>query len=213
MTDEDRSDDEVTSGTDLDEVAHRFDRWADDYDADVRSWSYEAPEVVAGIVATHVDESASILDAGCGTGLVGQALRAAGLRGEIVGTDVSHRSLQVAEDTGAYTSVAPGDLREPLPAPDDRFDAVVCVGVMTYVPDVEALWREFARVVRPGGVVVFTQRDDVWDKRKCGTVTDRLTADGVWAPLEVTEPRPYLPGNTGGLAPVGVRYVAARIQR
>jgi ubiquinone/menaquinone biosynthesis C-methylase UbiE len=143
---------------------------------------------------------------------VGQALRAAGMRGEIVGTDVSHGSLGVAERTGAYTSVAPADLRERLPAPDDRFDAVVCVGVMTYVPDVEAVWREFARVVRPGGVVVFTQRDDVWEERDCAAVVDRLTTAGVWVPLEVTEPRPYLPGNTGGLAPVGVRYVTARVE-
>lgn len=197
-------------GTDVHEVAERYDRWADEYDTDIRSWSYAAPEIVAEIAAAHVAPESSVLDAGCGTGLVGTALRAAGLCGEIVGIDVSAASLRIAERTGAYTSVAVADLQQSLPAADDRFGAVVCVGVMTYVPDVEAAWREFARVVRPGGVVVVTQRDDLWEPRGCQAAIDRLAAEGVWTPVEITGPQPYLPGNTEGMGPVGVRYVTAR---
>jgi SAM-dependent methyltransferase len=119
--------------------------------------------------------------------------------------------LRIAERTGAYTSVAVADLQQTLPAADDRFGAVVCVGVMTYVPDVEAAWREFARVVRPGGVVVVTQRDDLWEPRGCQAAIDRLAAERVWTPVEITGPQPYLPGNTEGMGPVGVRYVTARV--
>ena len=43
---------------------------------------------------------------------------------------------------------------EHIPFDDHSVDAVVCVGVMTYLPDVEQVWREFARVARAGGLVV-----------------------------------------------------------
>ena len=198
-------------GTDAARIAARYDEWAARYDSDIRSWSYTAPEVVAEIVAGRVGRSASVLDAGCGTGLVGVALRGAGMRGDIVGIDVSAVSLDIAAETGAYTSVEVGDLQQPLAFADDRFGALVCVGVMTYVPDVEAAWREYARVVGPGGVIVVTQREDLWEERRCTAVIDALTADGVWA-AEVAGPAPYLPDNTEGMADVGVYYVTAMVE-
>ncbi len=195
-------------GTDADAIASRYDEWAADYDADITAWSYEAPDVVARIVAERAPTAVSILDAGCGTGLVGTALRAAGVRAEIVGIDVSEASLEIARTTGAYASVFPADLQKPLEFADDRFDALLCVGVMTYVPEVEAAWREFARVVRPGGLVVVTQREDLWGERRCADVIDILTEEGVWS-AEVTAPQPYLPGNVEGMADVGVHYLTA----
>ena len=75
---------------------------------------------------------------------------------------------------------------------------MVCVGVMTYLPEVETVWREFARVTRPGGLVVATQREDLWQTRECQAVVDQLQNDGVWTPLEITGPAPYLPEGYGG---------------
>ena len=198
-------------GADTADVAEHYDNWAETYDDDIRSWSYTAPEVVAEIVVTRMPDAASVLDAGCGTGLVGHALRAAGFVGEIHGIDLSVDSLPVAERTRAYTSLEPADLQQPLAAADNSVDALVCVGVMTYVPDVDAAWHEFARVVRPGGLVVVTQREDLWESRNCQGVIDLLSAEGVWTPLAVTGPESYLPGNTEGMGPVGVHYVTAQV--
>jgi SAM-dependent methyltransferase len=94
---------------------------------------------------------------------------------------------------------------------DDSVDALVCVGVMTYLPEVERVWREFARVARPGGLVVATQREDLWEPRDCRAVVDRLQAEGVWTPLEVTGPAPYLPDGYGGTPAVNCYYLTARI--
>ena len=201
----------VDGTTDPDEVARRYDDWAAGYDADLESWSYAAPEVVTGIVLTEAPEAASVLDAGCGTGLVGQALRRHGFAGTIDGCDISEESLRIAGADDTYTTLVPADLQQRLPVDDDAVDVLTCVGVMTYVPDVESAWREFARVVRPGGVVVVTQREDVWDERECQQVVDALAADGIWTPIGVTDPQPYLPDNPDGMGPVGVRYVTARI--
>ncbi len=193
------------------EVADRYDAWAQGYDADLSSWSYQAPTLVAERVVSRQGEAGSVLDVGCGTGLVGRALRARGFAGEILGLDISQASLEIARQCGAYDSLEQADLQQRLPVEDDSVDALVCVGVMTYLPEVEAVWREFARVARPGGLVVATQREDLWHTRKCQAVVDRLRDEGVWTPLEVTGPAPYLPEGYGGTPEVACLYLTALV--
>ena len=82
---------------------------------------------------------------------------------------------------------------------------------MTYLPDVETVWREFARVARSGGIVVVTQREDLWDDRECQAVVNRLEGDGAWTPLDLTGPAPYLPEGYGGTPAVGCFYLTARV--
>ena len=210
--DEAPRDDWLLQGTtDPREVADRYDEWAESYDDDLVSWSYQAPAVVAETVVTRQPDARSVLDVGCGTGLVGKALRARGYAARIVGLDISQTSLRVAHQTGAYDTLEPANLQEPLDVEDNGVDALVCAGVMTYLPGVEAVWREFARVVRSGGLVVVTQREDLWEPRRCQDVIDRLATDGVWTPLDISGPAPYLPQASGGMAGLGCYYLTARI--
>jgi predicted TPR repeat methyltransferase len=193
------------------EVADRYDEWAQRYDQDLASWSYQAPTVVAAVVGDHHPEPSSVLDVGCGTGLVGRALRARGFPGRILGLDLSQASLERAAGSGAYDALEQADLQQRLPFGDDSVGALVCAGVMTYLPEVEVVWREFARVVRPGGLVVATQREDLWETRRCQAVVDRLRSEGVWTPLEIRGPAPYLPDGYGGTPAVGGFYLTARV--
>jgi len=197
--------------SDAGEVAARYDEWAKGYDDDLASWSYQAPAVVADTVVTRHPQAGAVLDVGCGTGLVGRALRARGFAGQVLGLDISQASLESARQGGAYDSVEQADLQQRLPLADDSVDASVCVGVMTYLPEVEAVWREFARVVRPGGLVVATQREDLWDSRACQAVVDRLQDEGVWTPLEIRGPAPYLPDGYGGTPEVACYYLTALV--
>jgi predicted TPR repeat methyltransferase len=194
-------------------VAERYDGWATAYDDDLAAWGYRAPTVVTDTVLARHPDATSVLDVGCGTGLVGRLLRDRGFSGVIRGLDISQASLDPARDGGAYDSVEQADLQQRLPLEDDSVDAVVCVGVMTYLPEVEAVWRELARVARPGGVVVVTQRDDLWDDRACQAVVDRLARAGVWTAEDVTGPAPYLPEGYGGGPAVACYYLTARVER
>ena len=84
------------------EIADRYDEWAQSYDDDLASWSYQAPTVVAEAVVTRHPAAGSALDVGCGTGLVGRALRARGF----VGEDLRARHLaSVSRDRPAARSV------------------------------------------------------------------------------------------------------------
>jgi predicted TPR repeat methyltransferase len=198
--------------SDAREVAGRYDEWAQSYDDDLAAWSYQAPNVVAETVVTRHPAAGSALDVGCGTGLVGRALRARGFGGDILGLDISQASLEIARQCGAYDSLEPADLQQRLAFDDGSVDAVMCVGVMTYLPDVEAVWREFARVTRPGGLVVVTQREDLWHSRACPDVVDRLRDEGVWTPLQITGPTTYLPKGYGGTPEVAGYYLTALVR-
>jgi predicted TPR repeat methyltransferase len=193
------------------EVADRYDAWAQRYDDDLVSWSYRAPTLVAETVLTRHPAAGTALDVGCGTGMVGRALRARGFTGRILGLDISPASLEIAQQRGAYDSLESADLQQRLALEDDSVDVVVCVGVMTYLPEVEAVWREFARVGRPGGLVVATQREDLWDTRKCQAVVECLESEGVWRSLDITGPAPYLPEGYGGTEAVGCYYLSALV--
>jgi predicted TPR repeat methyltransferase len=167
--------------------------------------------VVAETVVDRHPAAGSALDVGCGTGLVGRALRVRGFAGQILGRDISQASLEIAQRCGAYDLLGHADLQQRVAFEDDSVDAVVCVGVMTYLPEVEAVWREFARVARPGGLVVATQREDLWRTRKCQAVVDRLQNGGVWTPVQITGPAPYLPEGYGGTPAVGCYYLTALV--
>jgi SAM-dependent methyltransferase len=96
-----------------------------------------------------------VLDLGCGTGELARALTASGLR--VTGCDISPQMLRHARDRGGrvgWVRLAPHWRR--LPFASGAFDAVVATSVLEYVDDPAAVLRECARVLRPGGVLLYT---------------------------------------------------------
>lgn len=176
--------------------AASYDAWADDYDADLRQWGYEAPTRAAEFLSKHLDgfATARVLDCGCGTGMTGAALREAGCGGPLIGYDMSASSLEIARSKEIYADLRAVDLNGPLPMSADSVDGVLCIGVLTYV-EAAPLCREWIRVLRPGGVAVFTSRDDFWQTRGFETMLSGLEDEGLIARLETTGAMPYLPGN------------------
>lgn len=122
------------TGSDPATVGPIYDDWAGGYDRDLAAWGYEVPRWVARQLADIQPGAEPILDAGCGAGLVGRA--AIGR----VRHDRRSRPLGPVARTGrsdrAYRSLHQVDFqRPPTPFEDDAFAALVCVGVMTYLPD------------------------------------------------------------------------------
>lgn len=187
-----------------DQVRGLYDEWAAGYDANLRDWGYEAPTLAARYAAELAAPDAHVLDAGCGTGMSGEALKAAGFF-TIDGIDFSADSVALAEKRGTYRLVTEIDLmRVPTILPNARYGALVCVGVMSYLP-AEATCREFCRLTTSSAPIVITQRSDLFDERDTQAAFDAISQDGLWEEIEVTAPKPYLPGNPD-FEGVGVRY-------
>jgi len=117
-----------------------YAQWADTYDsgfADTKGYVYH--DQVADEVIRHVDPESShplVLDVGCGTGLVGQALMARGLR-TIHGIDLSaemlgRARLKTFDNAPVYVALMEADLTEKLNLADNTYDVVVSAGTFTH---------------------------------------------------------------------------------
>jgi ubiquinone/menaquinone biosynthesis C-methylase UbiE len=103
----------------------------------------------------RLPDSGLLLDAGGGTGRIGELLRPA--RGLVVVADVSMGMLQQAQQKEGLNPV--GAASEALPFPDECFDAVVMVDALHHVVQQGRTAAELYRVVRPGGRVVIEEPD------------------------------------------------------
>ena len=136
----------------------RYDAWAAHYDADVTEIvGWRAPLEAAAVAAHYIPKAARILDAGAGTGLVGEALAARGSR-DIVAADLTRKMLDLARAKGVYREHHKVDLTKPLNFPDASFDALLSIGTSGYVTG--AVLAEFARVIRPSGYIILLIGDE-----------------------------------------------------
>ena len=170
-----------------DQLRERYDVWAADYDGDLDDMGWKAPEVGADRCNHFAKPGAEILDAGCGTGLVGVALAGMGHR-RIVGFDLSDGMLQRSAARGVYSELRQGSLLERLPFDDGRFGSVVSVGVFTLGHVEGSAFAELARVTTTGGHVSITFRDDAVDHLGYRAEQQRLIDCGTWELVELTEP-------------------------
>ncbi len=176
-----------------DELMAAYDAWAESYDSDLQRSGYRMPAISAALIGRHVpEETAPILDAGCGTGIIGEALSVAGYR-ELHGLDLSEGMLAAARARGVYDRLHRASLGGPIDFPDDHFGAVVAVGVLTKGHVGPAAFAELLRVTAAGGRLVFTIRVD-------GTVgapyldrMDELERANRWRQLAATRPFASMP--------------------
>jgi len=79
----------------------------------------------------------------------------------------------------------------------DRFDGCICVGVTSYIINFDNCIAEWIRIVKPGGLITFTHRTNIYDEDNNGakSVYEKFEKEGKWILLEKTEPMPYMPTN------------------
>ncbi|MFC8921768.1 class I SAM-dependent methyltransferase [Cellulosimicrobium sp. NPDC057127] len=126
----------------------------------------------------------------CSRWLVGQGAR-------VVATDVSAGMLRAGRELDARTGVRVplvlADARR-LPFADGAFDvAFTSFGALPFVPDAEAVHREIARVLRPGGTWTFSVTHPVrW------AFPDDPSARGLTANRSYFDRRPYVESDAAG---------------
>jgi predicted TPR repeat methyltransferase len=168
------------------ELEALYDGWAADYDQDLRDFGYTYPALVAGLVARHVrDLTVPVLDAGVGTGIIGEMLYALGYE-QLVGIDLSDGMLAVAQSKGVYAELSNQTLGEPLAFADGRFGAVVSAGVLTVGHAPPDSLDELVRLTRPGGLVVFTLTTPVYEEGGFKEKLAALVAAGRWRQRDLT---------------------------
>jgi 2-polyprenyl-6-hydroxyphenyl methylase/3-demethylubiquinone-9 3-methyltransferase len=100
----------------------------------------------------------TVLDVGCGGGILSEAMAHRGA--DVTGIDMGEAPLKVAKlhglESGArvsYRRITVEDLADEMPG---GFDLVTCMEMLEHVPDPESVVRACARLVKPGGQVFFS---------------------------------------------------------
>jgi SAM-dependent methyltransferase len=154
-------------------IARRaFDELAEEYAARVATKAhnayYDRPAVISLLPPL---EGKRVLDAGCGPGVLAEWLRVRGA--DVVALDVSPSMVRIArERLGSAARVVEADLARPLDfLADASFDLVVSALAMDYVRDWVSVFREFFRVLRAPGDLVFSAGhpfDEFFDHHRGG---------------------------------------------
>jgi SAM-dependent methyltransferase len=132
-----------------------YDVEAARYDA-TRGGVPRAGSAARAVLALVPERARTMLDVGCGTGLVTERLLRPGLR--VFGMDASSGMTRLAAER-LCSGLVLGDCRR-LPFADGCLDAVSAVWLLHLLPDAAAVVAECARVLRPGGVFVATVDKD-----------------------------------------------------
>ena len=117
-----------------------------------------------------------VLEIAAGTGVVTRALAATlPASSEIVATDLNQAMLDHAQTIGTRRPVVwrQADAMK-LPFADAEFDAVVCQFGVMFFPDKAKAFTEARRVLKPGGVHVFSVWDRIEDSEFADTITESL---------------------------------------
>jgi 2-polyprenyl-6-hydroxyphenyl methylase/3-demethylubiquinone-9 3-methyltransferase len=102
---------------------------------------------------------ASVLDVGCGGGILADAMARRGA--DVLGIDLAEKPLKVAQlhalegepASVAYRLVAAEDLAREMPG---KFDVVTCMEMLEHVPDPASVVQACAGLAKPGGAVFFS---------------------------------------------------------
>ncbi len=140
-------------------VAHLFDNHAPNFDEHlVRELQYAVPENLVFLArqrANNSEERWSVLDLGCGTGLLGLAV--APYARQLVGVDLSAKMLAKARDRNLYHRLEQLDLLSMMRLEAaSSYDLIVAADVFVYLGNLEDIIREMTRLLRPNGLVAFS---------------------------------------------------------
>ena len=184
--------DRVLNAKSLEDIQRAYRDWARDYDRDlVEEAGYVAPRQCADALRELLPASgATVLDAGCGTGLVGGYLAGTGIAA-IDGVDCSPEMLELAASRGCYRNLMQADLNAPLDIASNQYSATVCVGTFTSGHVGPKALFELIRVTSADGPLVFTVRDGFWEESGFQSVVEEAVERGLAALVARTQ-MPYI---------------------
>ena len=142
-----------------------YQDWTDNnkYNENMVDWNYIAPQEAVSILKKYAfNKNSKILDAGCGTGLVGIELKKHDYL-NIEGVDFSQSMLDLVP-RGTYKKIEKIDLNKPLKIKDNMYDVLMCVGTFTYGHVKPKALDELIRIIKNGGLICFTINEGIYEE-------------------------------------------------
>jgi len=163
------------------ELLKYYQDWTDNnqYNKDMVDWNYTAPKETVSILKKYaLNKNYKILDAGCGTGLVGIELKKYGYS-NIEGVDFSQSMLDLVPQ-GIYKKIEKIDLNKPLKFKDDMYDVLMCVGTFTYGHVKPKALDELIRITKNTGLICFTINEGIYEEYGFDNKIKELSDNKSW---------------------------------
>ena len=165
-----------------------YDDWSQHYDDHLLAeFGYISPGVAAVELARHLPQrDLEIIDFGCGTGLVGAALREQGFV-NVDGADISTGMLEQARSKQVYRNLLCADLTARIPLDDDAYAAGLCVGSLGAGHVGAQHLPEMLRPIRYGGQFVLTMNGSYYQSGGFEQAFRQMQDDGLWSIIKFEE--------------------------
>ena len=163
------------------EVMEYYDEWGikNKYDQDMLDWNYTGPQETVNIFKKYaLKKNIRILDAGCGTGLVGIELKKFNYL-DIDGIDLSKKLLDLVPQ-GYYKKLDQADLNKKIDSPNNIYDGIMCVGTFTYGHVKPPALDEFVRISKNKGLICFTINEGIYEEYGFDKKIKELTDKNSW---------------------------------
>lgn len=151
-------------------VRHLFDQFSADYDSRMlEQLSYRAPEILvelAQLLGLAAEKRYAILDLGCGTGLMGVAVRRWARR--LDGVDLSPAMIAQARARNVYDELTVCEICTWLAKPGRNYELVFAADTLVYLGDLAPLLAGMAMRLCPGGRFLFTVEKNAGDGFELG---------------------------------------------
>ena len=175
--------DKASTDSQKQQVAANFNLVSQGYDKLI--FTRLCAERLVELAALQPGEQA--LDVGCGTGWATlAAAQKVGPAGKVVGIDLARVMLEQAQAKVQAAALPNVELREgdaqKLDFASASFDAVVSASVLFFLPDMLATLKEWQRVIRPGGRVVFSSFGSTFQQPLMDLYFDRIRSFGATLP-------------------------------
>lgn len=170
-----------------DDSRRLYRQWAGTYDTTfVADQRYEYPARIAALFAANGGDG-PVLDVGCGTGAVAEALGAR----PVDGVDISPEMLDVARTKGLYRSLIEADLTAAPALPAKTYRGVVSAGTFTHGHVGPEALLPLIETALPGALFVLGVNAELFERQPFEAVLQTLVADGVISGLSIAEGRIY----------------------
>ena len=149
------------------------------YNQDMVDWNYTAPKETVLVLKKHaLNNKCKILDAGCGTGLVGIELKKCGYL-NIDGVDFSQNMLDLIPKD-IYKKIEKVDLNKPLKFKTSMYDVIMCVGTFTYGHVKPKALDELIRITKNRGLICFTINEGIYEEYGFDNKIKELSNNKLW---------------------------------
>ena len=156
------------------------------FNKDMIEWNYQAPQNTVKLFDQHTtNKNINILDAGCGSGLVGIELQKYGYT-KITGADFSQEMLSLIPQS-IYQKLELIDLNEKLKYKDNLYDAITCVGTFTYGHVKAHALNELIRVIKKDGLICFTINEGIYLEYQFDKKMEQLSNDNLWQIIDFSK--------------------------